>query len=74
MEKAPGGQGYSAHVVSAMNDGLQTIPLPPKRLDDLPVELNQFHDAAVKNRQRLDFDIEPSHFAATLDRAAKEGV
>jgi hypothetical protein len=57
--------------VRAINEAIQGIPLSDVRVEEVPVELNQLHDAAVVNRARLDFDAEPSAFVTALHRAAR---
>ena len=77
---APGGNtqagssptGYSSLLVAAQNAALQTIPLPARRLEELPTELNQFFAAALANRARLDFDTEPADFIVALARGPTE--
>ena len=70
---APGRQptGYSAMLVSEHNACLQTISLAAPRVQELPVELNQFFAAALANRSRLNFDIEPASFVVSLSCQAK---
>ena len=63
--------GFSPSLVSAQNAAVQTIPLPPGRIDELPAELNQFLAATLGNRSRLDFDIEPACFVVSLSRSGK---
>ena len=60
--------GLSSSLVSAQNAAVQTIPLPPSRIAELPPELNQLLAATLGNRSRLDFDIEPSCFVVSLSR------
>lgn len=60
--------GFSPSLVSAQNAAVQTIPLPPGRVDELPAELNQLLAATLGNRSRLDFDIEPASFVVSLSR------
>ena len=60
--------GLSPSLVSAQNAAVQTIPLPPGRIDELPAELNQFLAATLGNRSRLDFDTEPACFVVSLSR------
>ena len=66
--------GYSSLLVSVQNAALQTIPLPERRIEELPTELNQFFAAALANRARLDFDTEPASFIVSLARGRKEGA
>ena len=63
--------GISPSLVSAQNAAVQTIPLPPSRIDELPAELSQFLVATLDNRSRLDFDIEPARFVVSLSRPGK---
>lgn len=56
----------SPATVRAVNEAVQTIPLPEVRVQELPVELNQLLAAAVANRARLDFDVDPGDFRRTL--------
>lgn len=78
--EAPGGNkqdgisptGSSALFVAAQNAALQTIPLPARRIEELPTELNQFFSAALANRVRLDFDTEPADFIVALARGHTE--
>jgi hypothetical protein len=56
--------------VTALNDAIQEIPLSDVRVQELPVELNQLLAASVTNRERIDFDADPSDFRRAL-RAAK---
>ena len=55
--------------VTVVNGAIQNIPLPDVRVQELPVELNQLHAAAVANRARLDFDADPVDFRRALDAA-----
>ena len=64
---------YSAALVSALNAALANIPLADVRIVELPVELNQFRAAALANRPRQQFDIEPASFAASLASGARGG-
>jgi hypothetical protein len=57
--------------VRAINEAVQGIPLPDVRVEEVPVELNQLHAAAVTNRARLDFDVEPSSFRLALHQTAQ---
>jgi len=57
--------------VTTLNDSVHELPLPDVRVQELPVELNQLHVAAVANRARLDFDADPSDFRRAL-HAAKD--
>ena len=52
--------------VTTVNEAFQEIPLPDVRVQELPVELNQFRAASVGNRARLDFDGDPSDFRRLL--------
>ncbi|MFM9885533.1 MAG: hypothetical protein ACKVQT_21105 [Burkholderiales bacterium] len=63
---------FDADLVMALNEAIQTVPIPSVRVRELPTELNQFHAAAKLNRSRLDFDSEPADFARALAHAAKE--
>lgn len=62
---------YSAALVSALNAALANIPVTDGRIVELPVELNQFRAAALANRPRQQFDIEPANFAASLASGAR---
>jgi len=61
-------------MIREVNDAVQGIPLPEIRVEELPVELNQFHAAVLTNRPRVDFDVDPHDFrrvlTATSDDAA----
>ena len=56
----------SAKTVKALNEEMQDIPIEETRITELPVELNQLHDAAVALRARHDFDREPADFRRVL--------
>lgn len=61
-------------MIREINEAMQGIPLPEIRVEELPVELNQLHAAILKNRPRVDFDVDPNDFrralSATSDTAA----
>lgn len=63
----------SPRMIREVNDAVQGIPLPDLRIEELPVELDQFHAAILANRSRVDFDVDPHDFrrvlAATSDRS-----
>ena len=79
---APGGEecegkestGYSSLLVAAQNAAVQTIPLAARRVEELPIELNQLFAAALANRARLVFDTEPASFVVSLARARQGGA
>ena len=52
--------------VAEVNQAIQKIALPEMRVQELPVELNQLLAAAVANRARLDFDLDPADFRRAL--------
>ena len=58
--------------VKVVNEAIQGIPLPEARAEELPVELNQLHAAAIINRARLDFDLDPADFPRALTTARAE--
>ena len=53
-------------MIREINEAMQGVPLPDIRVEELPVELNQFHAAILKNRPRVDFDIDPNDFRRAL--------
>lgn len=56
----------TSKTVRAVNAEAQEIPIDETRIEELPVELSQLHDAAVGLRGRHDFDREPSDFVRVL--------
>lgn len=63
----------SAMLVSALNASLANIPLAEIRVNELPTEINQLRAAALANRARQQFDLEPANFASTLALHKKAG-
>jgi hypothetical protein len=59
----------SPRTVTESNEAIQGIPLPPARVEELPVELNQLAAAALASRARVDFDVDPTDFRRALARA-----
>jgi hypothetical protein len=57
-------------MIREINEAVQGVPLPDIRVEELPVELNQFHAAILKNRPRVDFDIDPNDFRRALGTTA----
>jgi hypothetical protein len=70
---APGDQpsGYSSKLVSAQNECVQVIPMPLNRTEELPTELNWLLGAALANRLRVAFDVEPASFFVSLSHLSK---
>lgn len=52
--------------VKAINEESQEIPISRERTAELPVELNQLHDAALAARPQHDFDRDPADFLRVL--------
>ena len=54
----------------ALAGGPGTIPLTPKRADELSAEINAILDVAHDSCGRLMFEDEPASFVATLEELA----
>ena len=52
----------TSKTVDAVNREAQRLPIEAKRLDELPVELDQFADVMERVRERVGFDQDPSDF------------
>jgi hypothetical protein len=59
-------------MIREVNEALQSIPLPDVRVEELPVELNQFQVAILANRPRVDFDVDPHDFLRALTATSKD--
>ncbi len=52
--------------ISAINEEMQEIPIEEKRIEELPVELNQLLGAARALCPAHDFDRDPADFQRVL--------
>ena len=58
--------------VDSVNRETQGLPITAKRLDELPVELDQFAAVMARVRRRVGFDQDPSDFARERTPAGKK--
>ena len=53
---------FTRKTVESINQETQRLPISAKRLDELPVELDQFAAVTERVRRRVGFDQDPSDF------------